>query len=456
MMPPRWLAALPVVLALAAAGPPAGSGLDPEPLVAEPLGLRMHLPQGAVVIPQAADGDVTYAVTGGEDSPWSMRIAPMSPAVPDPSPAALLAERVESVKATGRPHRVVASGPFASSGARGELLYLEQTLDDQQRLVNGWLVLPTSPRTFLTFAFLTTSEHFQRLRPVLEASFSTIELRSRDELLEQRQAQLERGRGLVGTFTPQRLRAALGDRQWFRLYRPNPPGHPAEVTELGFLSMRCLEAPRGQLTPERSPASYSALESQVGLMVLLEARVIVDAATSDYLDLDGRYWMSWDRSAEAWSIRQTRRHEQASQTTAETGVRNLADLEVIHARKEQFTRDPSRWSVSDTAYLSQPEVFLLGSLLPRDGSLSEPLAFYYYDTKKRQLTQRVDRWAPVRDGSGNWVLTTQPMLDVKPIVQRFDSSGGRIERIDADGTVTRRIDPADLRRLWQSKGLLTR
>jgi hypothetical protein len=456
MMLARPLAALPIALALAAAGPPPGSGLEPDPLVAEPLGLRMHLPEGAVVIPQVAEGEVTYAVTGGEDSPWSMRIATMSPAVPEPSAAALLAERVDAVKATGRPHRVIASGPFARGDARGQLLYLEQTLDDQQRLVYGWLVLPTSPRTFVAFAFLTTAEHFPRLRAVLEASFSTIELRSRAELLDERQAQIERGRDMVGTFTPQRLRGALGERRWFRLYRPAGPGQPAAATEVGFLNMRCVEAPRGQLTPERSPASYSDLEARLGLMVMLEARVIGDAAANDYLDLDGRYWLSWDRSTEAWSIRQTRRQEQASRTTAETGVRNLASLEVIHALKERFTRDPNRWTVPDTAYLSQPEVFLLGNLLPRDGSVSGALAFYYYDTRKRQLTQRVDRWAPVTDGTGHWVLTTQPMLDVASITQRFDASGGRIERIDADGTVTRRIDAADLRRLWQSKGLLTR
>ena len=459
MTPPRPLAALPVALtlALAAAGPPpALSGLNPNPLVAEPIGLRMHLPAGAAVLPQVADGAVSYAVTGGENSPWSIRIAPINPAVPEPSPEALLAERIDAVKTTGRPHRVIANGPFTTSGGvRGRLLYLEQTLDDQQRLVNGWLILPTSPRTFLVFAFLTTAEHFPRIRAVLEASFSTIELRSQAELLDERHAQLERGRAIVGTFTPQRLRQALGERQ-YRLYRPAPPGQPAGIAEVGFMNLRCVEAPRGQLTPERSPQSYSALETKRGLMVLLEARVIINADENHYLDLDGRYWMNWDRSTEAWSIRQTRRQGQASKTTAETGVRDLANLEVIHSQKEQFTRDPTRWSVPDTAFLAQPEVLLLGSLLPRDGSVSGGVVFYYYDTRRQQLTQRLDRWAPAQDGTGHWLLTSQPMLDVASITQRFDTSGTRVERIDADGTVTRRIDPADLRRLWQSKGLLTR
>jgi hypothetical protein len=459
MAPPPPLAALATALAATvsvAAAPPA-PGLNPDPLNAEPLGLRIHLPQGATAVPQVADGAVTYAVTADGDAPWSMRIATLSPAVPDPSVEGMLAERIETIKATGRRHWIIANGPFTRGGSEGQFLYVSQALDDDdQRLVSGWLILPTSSRTFLTFAFLTTAEHFPRLQVQLESSFNTIELLTQAELLDERQAQIERGRSAVAAFTPQRLRRTLSERQWFRLYRPAAPGQAGGVIEVGFMSMQCVEAPRGQLTPERSPDSYSALEAKRGLMVMLEARVIVDAQKNDYLDLYGRYWMDWDRSAEAWSIRQTRRLGPASQTTAETGVRNLTNLEVIHALREQFTREPSRWTVPDAAYLSQPEVYLLGSLLPRDESVDGALAFYYYDTKTQQLTRRVDRWTPARDGTGHWVLSTQPMLDVRTVTQRFNASGERIERIDGDGTVTRRIDPTDLQRLWQSKGLLTR
>jgi hypothetical protein len=461
MAPPRPLSALATLvpalgLAAAAVSATPPPELNPDPLVAEPLGLRMHLPRGGTAVPQVTGGAVTYGVTAGGDTPWSMRIATLSPAVPDPSVEAMLAERIEAIKATGRRHWILSSGPFTRGTSEGQFLYVSQALDDEKRLVSGWLILPTSSRTFLTFAFLTTAEHFPRLQGPLEASFMTIELINQAQLLDQRQAQIERGRAAVGNFTPQRLRGALSERQWYRLFRPNGPGQPGGATEVGFMIMRCVEAPRGQLTPERSPDSYSALEARRGLMVLLEARVIVDAPKSDYLDLDGRYWMDWDRSTEAWSIRQTRRRGPASQTTAETGVRNLTNLEVIHALKEQFTREPSRWTVPDVAYLTQAEVYLLGSLLPQDGSISGALAFYFYDTKTQQLTRRVDRWTPARDGTGHWVLSTQPMLDVTPITQRFDASGRRVERIDGDGTVTRRIDPADLQRLWQSKGLLTR
>jgi hypothetical protein len=166
--------------------------------------------------------------------------------------------------------------------------------------------------------------------------------------------------------------------------------------------------------------------------------------------------MGWDRATEAWSVRQTQRKGTASQTTAETGLRNQANLEVIHSLREQLTREPTRWTLPDVAYLCQPELLLLGALLPRDPPPDGAIAFSCYDSNSRQVTQRVDRWARAMDGTGHWVLTTLPLLAVSPHTQRYDASGQRIERVEADGTTTRRIDPADLRRLWRSKGLLPR
>ena len=137
-------------------------------------------------------------------------------------------------------------------------------------------------------------------------------------------------------------------------------------------------------------------------------------------------------------------------------MRSRATLDVIHSLKEKFTREPTRWTVPNSAYLSQPEALLLGSLLPRDGSFQGEMASYFYDSTSRRLSQRLDRWLEATDGSGTWLLTTQRVLEIASTVQRFDAQGRRIERTESDGTLTRRIDPDDLRKLWQSKGLLAR
>ena len=430
-------------------------GLDPDPLVAEAVGLRMYLPAGTVVSTQTVGQTISY-LASDPGATWSLRIASLTPAVAQPTARALAEQHLQAIQATGRRFKVLANEPRKVGEFLGHLLYIQQVLDDDKHLVNGWLILPNSPRTFVVLTILTTADQFSRLRPVLDASFDTIEIRTIDDRLTQRQARLLHGRALIGTLTPRKLRSVLSGRQWYRIYRPGGSDRVADDTEVGFLSIEATEAMRGHLTPERQPRSFSGMETELGLMVLIEARAILDSERSHYLDVDGRYWMAWDRSTEAWSIRQTQRMGEATQTSAETGIRDRMTLEIIHSSKEKFTREPSRYTIPDLAYLSQAEVFLLGGLLPRDGSISGEMLFYAYDTKSRRLGDRIDSWQRLRDGSGHWVLRTLPVLETKPITQYFDAHGRRIRRIDGDGTVTQRIDPDELKAIWRSKGLLRR
>ncbi len=430
-------------------------GLAAEPFVAEALGLRMYLPADAIADAQVVDEAVSYVVSNPQTT-WSMRISAVTPAVAGPTAAALAEEHLKAVEATGRRLDILTNEARTVGSVTGQMLYVQQTLDDQKPLVSGWLFLPTSARSFVVLTVLTTAEGFARLRPVFDASFATIELRSLEELERQRKARYERARAIVVTFSPDKLRSLLGQKQWYRIYRPSASGRVADDTEVGFLSMQCQEGMRGELTPERSTETFGSMEAETGLMVSVEARAIISAEKNHYLDVNGRYWMDWDRTEEAWSVRQTQRIGAHTQTSAETGVRNKATLDVIHSSREQLTREPSRWTIPDLAYLSQPEVFLLGRLLPRDGSLDGDLAFYFYDTRSRRLAERVDQWQRTRDGSGDWLLTSTPMLEAAMIRQRFDARGDRIQRIDGDGTLTERIDPDDLARLWKSKGLMAR
>jgi hypothetical protein len=401
------------------------------------------------------DQTISYLATdpGGT---WSLRISILTPAVAQPTAGALAEQHLQAIQATGRKFQILANEPRMVGAFQGHLLYIQQVLDDEKQLVNGWLILPNSPRTFVVLTILTTADQFSRLRTVFDASFDSIELRSINDRLTQRQARVLRGRELIATLTPEKLQSALSGRHWYRIYRPGGTGRTADDTEIGFLSIECSEAMRGQLTPERKPQLFTGMETQRGLMVLVEARAIIDGEKSHYLDVDGRYWMAWDRATEAWSIRQTQRMGEAARTSAETGIRERMTLDVIHSSKEQLTREPKRYTIPDISYLSQAEVFLLGRLLPRDDSIVGQMSFYFYDTKTRQLGDRVDDWQQSRDGSGQWVLKTLPVLETKPIIQHFDAQGHRIRRIDGDGTVTERIEPDTLKGIWRRKGLMGR
>ena len=134
-------------------------------------------------------------------------------------------------------------------------------------------------------------------------------------------------------------------------------------------------------------------------------------------------------------------------------MRDFGLLNVIVSSKEKMSREPKQWSLPDRAYLCQPEVFFLGSLLPQDGSANEAMAFYYYDSHRQRMPLRVDRFKPTGDGSGNWTLTSELATDTGSITQIFDSQGNRLKRIDANGVVTERIDRRELQQLWKLKGL---
>jgi YD repeat-containing protein len=425
-------------------------GLASEPLVAEAIGLRMYLPAGGAARSATGPDGVSY-LASDEAQNWSLRISTLLPAVAGASAAGLAADQLQAVQKTGRPVQVMVNGPRPCGTIQGHLLYVQQSINNQA-VVNGWLMLPTSPQSFVVVTIFADAREFPRLRPIFDACFDTIQLRSAAELADQREARLARGREVLATFTPQRLRAAAFDRQWYRVYRPGPSGRSADDTELAFMSLQVGEGKRGELTPERAPEAFGAMESELGLLLLLEARYLLDdPKAGGHVDVDARYWMNWDRQSEAWSVRYTRRVGTVSRTAADTGVRSGPRLEVIHSSREEQTREPETFQVPEV-YLCQAEVLLLGALLPRDGPASGEMAFACYDPKARRLIDRVDSWKLDRQAP-HWVLTTIQFSDTAPIRQVYDASGRRLQRTDPDGTITERMDPGELRKLWQSKGL---
>ena len=357
---------------------------------------------------------------------------------------------------------VVVNEPVNVVGAMGQRLYFERPSSDasQPAGVSGWVVLASSEYDFLVLSLATTATDFQRLRPIFEASIATIEIKRQDEVQAIRMARLARGRTVIDSFTPQKLRSLLGRigrKTVYRIYTPAASGRRMDDTEIGYLTMECREGMRGELNAQRPRESYSDMESQIGLMVLVEARGLGSDKPDHVLDVHSLYWMAWDRSKEAWSTRRTERiGQKVIGTVAETGVRDLGLLNVVVSSKEKMSREPKQWSLPDRAYLCQPEVFFLGSLLPQDGSANEDMAFYYYESHRQRMPLRVDRFKPTADGSGTWSLISELATDAGVITQIFDVQGNRLRRIDANGIITERIDRQELQQLWKLKGLSSR
>jgi hypothetical protein len=224
-------------------------------------------------------------------------------------------------------------------------------------------------------------------------------------------------------------------------------------------------------------------DATAGLFVTLDARVIVNDDPTHTMDAQSRYFVTWDRTSESWSVRTTERHRRASRSSAQTGVRLAPSagaprprIEVISSGRESRTREPQSWPVPP-AYISQAELVVLGQLLPdfsakaasngvsngaangasngasRDGSDTIEFLDYAFDQRDEKLPQRRETWTRTPNG---FRLETRFGGAPAKLVQEFDAKGVRVRRTDIDGTVTERIDLEDLRRLWNEKGLPVR
>jgi hypothetical protein len=422
--------------------------------MAEALGVSLHPPQGSVVSTQVTNGRLVYTFTDKpQGATWTMTLQALVSVLPEPTPRRLVQEKIRTLQEARRDVRVLADEPLRLGEVEARLLYLQETLPGGVVAVNGWLIYPVRGPSFLVLSIVTTADHFPRLRPVFDACMATVRGRPPADQEDLRQQRFMLGRTAIDRFTPQHLRGALAPRSWYRMYSPGDSPGVAGDSEVGYLSIEAREAPRGELDPQRSAGSYGVMEAESGLLALIEARAVIDAARGHFLDVAGRYWMSWDRVREGWSVLMTERQGPTERTSAETGQREADKLTVINSSQDLRSRDPTTWSIPDKAYLSQVEVFLLGALLPRDGSIQGEMSFYYYDPRQRRMPVRIDDWAPLGDGTGQWVLRSQSMLEAAAHTQVFDSAGRRLRRIDADGKITELIDFAELQRIWKATGL---
>jgi hypothetical protein len=437
-----------------------GGQLNPTAFEAEALGLKINLPADSSISGERIDGQVVVAVSDDPSTPtWTMRIQPLTSTLDNPSAAAQIDQLMHELKITKQEYQVVFNAAHKVGALSGQLCYLRTEPRPGQKVISGWLLLPTSDRTFMVFSMQTLPEHLARVRPLLESSFATIQLRSAEELARERKALLDAGGALIESFKPEQLKALVGLQQWHRVYTPaQSQGSPD--TEIGYSLLEVLEAKKGAVEPGKAESEYDRGERTPGLMIRVQGRVVVDAQRGVYYDSIGLYWMAWDQSQETWSIRGTQWQGDAEWSEAETGIRAPympgvpTKITVIKSVLSTNSREPYDWLVPDV-YLSQPLHWLLGRLLPTDITSDRQYRCYFYNFANRQaqLSQRTDLWGPLNDGSGNFRLITRLTSDSPPITTLYNGKGELVRRVHPDGSVTEPSKVEVIHQLWKSSGL---
>lgn len=440
-------------------------GDHPVPFVSESLGLALYRPAETTVAGQRGEDGTSYMIAEDHDPPdWNLSIQHLyiSSGIFDPEEQ--IDTHLERLREADRTFRVLDNQSILVNGIQGHLAFIELRNDpDGDSIVNGWLILPQGEDVLLVISMLVVPEIYPEMRPVFDAIFSTVTIRSTEEMLVRRMSRIETGRRLLEEITPEQLRELKGTEEWTRIYKRGSERDPDAEEEIGYAFLEIREGMRGELNPSRETDRYSDRDQERGLLVRLQGRAISDLRRNIFYDSLALYWLSWDMSEEAWTVWGTQRQGEAEQTELETGLRNPARtgaprplLTVVRDRMGEYARDPVEWQVPD-AYLSQALGSVIGRLLPRD--IEEPVeyAFYFYNytLSTPQLTKRVDRWGPASDGSGNWELRTRLSSEAPVTTTTYSASGQLVRRVRADGTIIEPITLQQLHRLWERKGLPT-
>lgn len=434
-------------------------GLDPVPFKAEAIGLRIHLPEMALMsIKPSGTRPIFQIDDASEPQMWRMRIESVQYSSAQDFSTPDASAYLDQILDRQDEHSVLVNKATGYAGVEGRLCFIQRTQADGKSIVTGWLILPSGQASFLIFTVLIVPDFYPEIRPILESSFSTIQIKSEETLSLEHLARIENGKNLLQSITPERLKALVGLRQWFRTYQPASAKRGTSETELACSVVEILRGRRGELNLNRPEEKYTEEEQEEGIMVRIQGRIVVDQQRGSYYDTYATYWMSWNQDCEQWSIVGTQRQGEATRSEQETGIRMAPSVSkpaptlIISApRLANY-----EWRVPDV-YLSQALSLLLGRLLPREQSEPQFFTYYFYNARSTppSMGLRYDRWEPMNDGSGHWQLATLLNKSLPPEMSIYDFDGALVKRTRPTGDVTVPTTRQELLRVWRSKGLRT-
>ncbi len=428
------------------------------PLDGDLLGFTMRVPSGCTVrvekLPTAS-----YLISDSAEVPlWRLRATALRASRAETSAKTQCEDYLADLTAREQKFDVLVNEPRTIAGTNAQIFYISVALPAGGVGISGTLIIPHGVDNYLVFSILALEDRFAHSRALLDRAFATIELKDMEKLAGERASLLGIGAAMTSLFTEQALRATIHpEPRFYRMWKPVDGTKGGEKKDFGYMAVRVREGKRGEVDASKDVRTFKGEDADIGLLATVDARVVVNDDTTHTLDVQSRYFMTFDRASESWSMRSTERQKRAERSSAQTGVRSAPStgaprpkIRVITATRDGMTREPQEWSLPPV-YLSQVELIVLGELLPRVPNAARiEFADYAFDQREEKLPQRREAWSPIAEG---WRLETLAGTSPAPLVQDFDARGRRVRRVDVDGTVTEFIELAALRTLWKSKGL---
>lgn len=460
---------------------PAAVPMAEHPFRIESVGLTLMLPDGARTESiSVSDRPTVRVLPRGEAPTWMMNIQTPVDTHDGRAPVDLLEElmrhlgeaaglvfkregnrRVEEELLAVDIRVVEARKTIRVGGLEGERIYLSLPPSgaSSTSIVRGYTVFKTTGRQFVSFELVTTQAAFAAAKRVYETIVATAAFEDADELRTARAAVIAAGLRLFEQVDETDLRAIINGHAetWERIYRPAPTGSDTDAEELGYVRTQMKIGTLDDLG-NRTPSRNIGNRRQ-GYIVRIDGRYLDQGQV---IDTNSAFFMSMDRTYEAWTVRLGLRRWSPGQTwpvkekpgeASEIGARDGASMFVELAMPGQ-PKQTVKPIIQGDGYISRVEAYLLPYIIVREG-IEADFGFYSYDSRQNTIRLRHDTLARPSNAGGPWTVRTRLSEEDKPQVAFYSPAGDLIRIELPEGRLREPTSVQRLMQLWKSKNLPT-
>lgn len=339
-----------------------------------------------------------------------------------------------------------------------ERFYLRiRNLSGEDTVFGYCLFLPAG-NTLAMFELQSPASAFPDARAYFEFITDSVHIADLSLTDAQRALGIEAGIAFFDSLTRRDYQEVIkkqgSDWHYERYYKPAPTGSDSDATELGYRRTRFALGTRGDIkSPGNKRGRADPSDRQKGYLVFQEARIL----DADYIiDISASFFMTPDRTQEAWSIHQSVRPrlskaKAAATDTTETGIRDHNTMTVVQA-VDGNTVETINPLIEGKGYISRAEVYLLPWLLLHKKATGTYRCYAYNQSAKR-ITLRQDSLEQPNDTPGLWTYTSKPDEESLGQTAYFNAKAQPMRAELPDG---KQWEPITLKRLfslWKAKNL---
>jgi hypothetical protein len=318
--------------------------------------------------------------------------------------------------------------------------------------IRGYFVFQLSPSQYVTFELITTEPAFLTARREFEAMVTTASFEDPVKANADRAAAIRTGLKVFERVDETFLRQIIESQpeRWERLFRPSPTGSRADDTEIGYRRIRTSIGRRADIDPSRKGTGPG--DRQPGFVVAIDARYLDrQGDKTRIVDSQGIFYLSFDRTSEAWNVRNAIRDGKQTSVVSEIGARQdqTMSVEIIPLSGSGRSIRPI---LQGEGYISRVEALLLPQILIRAGITAEA-GFYTYFSEKESVRLRRDLLEQPPERPGMWRITTRMPEALTPQVSIYNAKGELVHAELPRGVVAEPITLPELVSLWRSKNL---